>query len=177
VLTLIGKGLQLCLGAALGLYVLALVVGWLGAYPNLRSDLNFNRPPTSTAEGTAQLAAGQAVGALNVSNARVEFFWPANVTIYMERPAYEGVPFPDRSAYLANAAQPWCRGMDKNWFPLVMIADVRTGERIETFSCVSGVESIKVRQKTVWAVFIAFWGLVAFGQLLGRWAGRGRSQQ
>lgn len=131
-------------------------LGFLGTYPAIRSSLKFDRPAVSAQELIAQVAARKVAEELGVVEPAVEFFLPANVTIYIDRNTFEGIPYPQQSTRLALAVNPWCSTFRGNRFPFVTLRDVRTGERIASYNCAGGYSASSLLATSITSVLLVF---------------------
>lgn len=69
---------------------------------------------------------------------RVELMGAGNVNIYMSRPAFEAVPYPDRSPVVKRVGETWDKHTHWYTFATIRIRDIQTGDDLATYSCTTG---------------------------------------
>ena len=133
-------------GTVLMLGVLA-SIGWIGysfwyapsarerLSPVMRADFATLVAPVDTAEAAvADALAFELPGALF----RLEEMKAGNVNIFLSRQQFELLPYPDRDESVQRIGAAWCQKVDRAFAPTVRVRDIRTGETLATFSCLTG---------------------------------------
>lgn len=72
------------------------------------------------------------------SNGRLEFLQGANLDVFMTRAEFQSLPFPDRGRGVQDIGKAWCNVVDYTFLPLVQIRDLRNGQVLASYSCVTG---------------------------------------
>jgi hypothetical protein len=72
----------------------------------------------------------------------LEFLQGANLNVYLKRQDFERIPFPDRAGAVTRIGKAWCANVEHTFLPAIKIRDVRTGEQLARYSCVTGRVSI-----------------------------------
>jgi hypothetical protein len=135
-----GKVLSWTIGIAVGLWVL---YAFFLAPSRIADDAFLDKPvATGLQDARKQIAAASVVGALGDDAARVQLFEGDNLVLFIHRARLDAVPFPDRERFVTQAAQSWCAAVDHLYLPTVTIKDIRTGDGLASYSCVTGHASL-----------------------------------
>jgi hypothetical protein len=67
--------------------------------------------------------------------ARIEQRRGNNVEVYLSKDDFESVPFPDRGRFVGDVGFAWCSNSSRSFLPSVVIRDLRSGDRFDTYNC------------------------------------------
>jgi hypothetical protein len=67
---------------------------------------------------------------------RIERRAGGNIRVFLEKEAFESVPYPDRPRVIADVAGEWCQGINKLFLPSVSFKDIRNGDALGSKNCV-----------------------------------------
>ncbi len=77
---------------------------------------------------------------------RFEFLRGSNLDVYVRRNTIDEVPFPDRAETVRHVGSAWCKNVEHFFLPSVRIRDIRTGDILGSFSCLTGGTDVPERR-------------------------------
>lgn len=81
-------------------------------------------------------AAGLEATAVRITRDRRWYDSRNSVTIYVSKPDFEKIPFPDRPEFVKQAAAIWCKGVEqKSFFTRVTFSDIANGSELAAERC------------------------------------------
>jgi hypothetical protein len=105
--------------------------GWVFISPSQKLD-NKDSPEVHQALDATYT---QVAFRLSRAEIRLEPMQGDNLDIFLTTPAFESIPYPDRSRFLDQVADAWCGNVDGFFLPSVMSRDIKTGEELATRVC------------------------------------------
>lgn len=70
--------------------------------------------------------------------ARIDRRLGDNLDLYVQRRAFENIPYPDRNQVVEEIGRAWCNNIDYPWVPRVSFFDIQRGKRLATHICALG---------------------------------------
>jgi hypothetical protein len=122
--------------AALGLFVW-LAIAFFG--DNFKAD---KQDDLLTQKAQVALLSACSLAFPNAES-RIEPRFGGNVRVYIGKHDFENVPYPDRENVVTQLGKAWCDNVDHTLLASVSINDIRTGDRLASYSCVIGHTSLK----------------------------------
>ena len=113
-------------GLCIAVWLFIMIVGPM--FPASKKSL-------ANSEKAAGLAVAALMSALPDRTALVDRRFGYNLDLYVDRKAFEDIPYPDRKAAVEKIARAWCNNIEYPWFPRVKVFDIRSGKRLSTHVC------------------------------------------
>lgn len=129
----IGNSSKIIVTAGVGLLVavwlFVLIIGPM--YPASQETL-------AKSESATNLTTVALSNAMPNQPARVVRRFGHNLDLYVDRKAFEEIPYPDRNDAVEKIGRAWCDNIEYAWLPRVALFDVRSGKRLATHVCAFG---------------------------------------
>lgn len=71
----------------------------------------------------------------STSNVLIDLRAVGNVHVYLPRPVFEEIPYPQRGDAIDYLGRVWCDGVRDGLLPTMKIRDIRTGAVLARYSC------------------------------------------
>jgi hypothetical protein len=120
----------------IGIILLLAVLGWIAAVLGLPYTNMTNSEALGHSDAMYQITYELGLHRIDVDTVLIPKF-DGSLDLFINRAAFESVPYPDRDEFAAAVADVWCNQVSTFLLPAVHFRDVRTGSTLVTKGCLS----------------------------------------
>jgi hypothetical protein len=121
-------------GGVIGIVLLLAVFGWIAAVLGLPHMNMSNHEVLGHSDAMYQITTELGLHRTNVETVLVPKS-DSSLDIFINRAAFESVPYPDRDELAAAISDIWCNQVSAFLLPAVHVRDIQTGSTLVTRSC------------------------------------------
>jgi hypothetical protein len=124
-----------------GWTILGAATLWVGftflyAPASRKTEWSFDKPPRGVDNERRAMAGAEVIALIGDESAKLVLLQGDNLDVYVRRPVFEVVPFPNREAFVTSVGARWCKAVNHTFFPTVTLKDIRTGQELASYGCV-----------------------------------------
>jgi ethanolamine ammonia-lyase large subunit len=126
-----------------GCLVILALIGWgVGVFYSTHKEADLEDDQKAT-EARAMIQSQFALRLPESTDIRLHQKGGFNLDVFIERRAFESVPYPDRAGFIETAGKAWCDHVEQAMLPSLTVRDIRTGQNLASYNCVLSHVSIE----------------------------------